>query len=178
MASEKGIEYAVRALPRVLERYPNARVLFAGPYDTVIGEDSYRRRLRPLIEQLGDRWVFVGTLSPEDLPAFYTALDVLLMTSINATESFGLVQVEAMLCGTPVVATNLPGVRQPVLQTGMGVIVDVADDRSLANGICQVLENPEAFVRPRDEIEAIYSLETTLDTYEHLYASVSGARRS
>ena len=58
---------------------------------------------------------------------FFGAIDVLVVSSINSTESFGLVQVEAMLCGTPVVATALPGVRQPVMMTGMGKVVPVAD---------------------------------------------------
>ena len=68
-----------------------------------MGEEDYWPRLSPRIKALGDQWEFVGTLNPEQLPAFYGSLDSLLVPSINLTESFGLVQVEAMLCGTPVV---------------------------------------------------------------------------
>ena len=49
------------------------------------------------------------------------------MLPINSTESFGMVQVEAMTCGTPVVASDLPGVRQPARMTGMGKIIPPAD---------------------------------------------------
>src|SRR5215212_5474235 len=134
-AAEKGIEYLVEAMPRLLERFPPLKVLFAGPYQDVIGEETYRQRLAPRIAALGDHWEFLGTLRPEELPPFFGGLDCLLVTSVNSTESFGLVQVEAMLCGTPVVASDLPGVREPVRLTGMGRIVPVADAGALARAL-------------------------------------------
>ena len=170
-ATEKGIEYLVDAMPVLLERFPDLKVLFAGPYRDVIGEEGYRKRLAPRIEALGDHWAFLGTLGPQALPAFYGSLDALLMTSVNSTESFGLVQVEAMLCGTPVVVTDLPGVRQPVRVTGMGETVPIADAAALAEGVTRVLNDPVLYTRPRAEIEAIYDLDVTVAAYERLFAS-------
>jgi glycosyltransferase involved in cell wall biosynthesis len=144
-------------------------VLFAGPYKDVIGEDEYRARLGPEVEALGNRWEFLGTLGPDELPAFYGSLDCLLMTSVNSTESFGLVQVEAMLCGTPVVATNLPGVRQPVTMTGMGEVVAIADPAALAEGIGKVLDHRQRYFRTRAEIEEVFDLGKTVDAYEALF---------
>jgi glycosyltransferase involved in cell wall biosynthesis len=173
-ATEKGIEYLIRAMPRLVKRFPDVKVLFAGPHEDVVGEDRYRARLRPEVEalQAEGRWEFLGTLGPAELPAFYSALDVLLMTSINSTESFGLVQVEAMLCGTPVVSTNLPGVRQPVTMTGMGEIVAIADSDALAAGIEQVLDNPDRYIRKRPEIERIFDLDVTVGSYEALFGDL------
>ncbi|CAN5571397.1 glycosyltransferase family 4 protein [soil metagenome] len=172
LATEKGIEFAIDALPGLIEQYPRLQVLFAGPYLDVVGEQHYWRRLEPVIRELGDRWRFLGTLSQEELPAFYGSLDLLLMTSINSTESFGLVQVESMLCGTPVVATDLPGVRQPVRMTGMGEVVGIADKDSLAGGIRKILANRDQYVIARHEIEQIFSLRQTVDSYENLYQSL------
>ena len=169
LATEKGIEFALDAHGLLIEEFSELTILFAGPWEQVVGEEAYRQRLLPRIEALGDRWQFVGTLGPATLPTYYGALDALLMTSINSTESFGLVQVEAMFSGTPVVATDLPGVRQPVVQTGMGEIVRVADADSLANGIRRVLRNRSHYVRPREEIEAIFDLQRTVDMYETVY---------
>ncbi|CAN5839329.1 glycosyltransferase family 4 protein [soil metagenome] len=168
-AAEKGIEHLIQALPALLEQFPNLKVLFAGPYRDVIGEDAYRARLRPAIEALGDRWEFLGTLGTDALPAFYGSLDALLMTSVNSTESFGLVQFEAMLCGTPVVATDLPGVRQPVTVTGMGEIVAIADPAALAEGIVKVLSESARYVRPREGIERLFDIEVTVSAYERLF---------
>ncbi len=169
LAAEKGVEVLLEALPRILEVYPTARVLFAGQYQNVLGEEAYARRLAPLLERYQDRWTFLGVLSPKEMAAFYPHLDVIVVPSLNSTESFGLVQVEAMLCGTPSVASNLPGVRQPVLQTGMGEVVPVGNSRALAEAILQVLGNRQRYVRPREEIVARWSTERTAEEYEKLF---------
>ena len=170
-ATEKGVEFVVDAMAEVLRAHPNARVVFAGAHDDVVGEAHYRAQLADRIEALGDRWRFLGILDPAQMSAFFGAIDVLVVSSVNSTESFGLVQVEAMLCGTPVVATNLPGVRQPVRMTGMGVVVDVADASAIAGGIDEVFSHPDRYQRPRNEIEALFDLATTVDSYERLFAA-------
>ena len=175
-AAEKGIEYLIDGMPELLARYPNLKVLFAGPYRDVLGEENYWRRLKPRVEAVGDHWEFLGSLRPDQLPAFYRSLDSLLVTSVNSTESFGLVQVEAMLCGTPVVVAGLPGVRQPVRMTGMGVEVPVADTPGLVRGIVEVLDHRERFIRPRAEIEAQFDLDVTVRGYEELFAREIGKK--
>lgn len=176
-ATEKGIEYAIDAAPALIRDYPDLRILFAGPCREVVGEDAYRERLAPKIEALGRHWDFVGTLGSTDLPAFYGSLDALLMTSINSTESFGLVQVESMLCGTPVVATNLPGVRQPVMMTGMGEVVNIANAASLETGIRKVLANRRAYVKPRSAVEALFDPSATVAAYEALFERLLNEKR-
>jgi glycosyltransferase involved in cell wall biosynthesis len=109
LATEKGVEYLVKALPEVIQRHPEVRVLFAGQSEGVLGEEQYAERLRPLIEQMGDHWAF-WEFYRRELSLLHVA-DVTVLPSINSTESFGMVQVESMTCGTPVVATDLPGVR-------------------------------------------------------------------
>ncbi len=170
-ATEKGVEYVVDAMAEVLERHPNARVVFAGAHEDVVGEAHYRAQLADRIEALGDRWRFVGVLDPTQMSAFFGAIDVLVVSSVNSTESFGLVQVEAMLCGTPVVATDLPGVRQPVRMTGMGVVVDVADAAAIAGGIDEVISHRDRFHRQRSDIEQLFDLATTVDSYERLFGA-------
>jgi glycosyltransferase involved in cell wall biosynthesis len=145
LATEKGVEYLVEALPAVLGKYPRARVLFVGQYENVFGEGAYARKLAPLIEQLGDRWSFLGILANGEFAAFLKICDVLVLPSINSTESFGMVQVEAMTCGTPVVATDMPGIRQPVSMTGMGKIIPLADAAALSQAILEILESPERY---------------------------------
>jgi len=172
LATEKGVEYIVAAMPQLIETFPGIRMLFAGQYRDVVGEAQYWKMLEPQLDALSDRWTFLGVLGPDEMPAFYAALDVLVVSSVNSTESFGLVQVEAMFNGTPVVATNLPGVRQPVMATGMGVVVDVADADAIAAGVREVLEHHERYVRSRAEIEALYDLGATVDAYEELFAEL------
>ncbi|MGQ9613376.1 glycosyltransferase family 4 protein [Chloroflexus sp.] len=169
LAAEKGVEVLLAALPRILAVYPTARVLFAGPHEHVLGEEAYARRLAPLFAQFRDHWTFLGTLDPREMAAFFPNLDVLVVPSLNSTETFGLVQVEAMLCGTPTVASNLPGVRQPPLMTGMGKVVPIGDATALAEAILEIIGNRTAYVRPREEIAALFSTERTVIEYENLF---------
>jgi glycosyltransferase involved in cell wall biosynthesis len=145
LATEKGVEYLVQALPAVLEKYPRARVFFVGQFENVFGEEAYARKLAPMIAGLGDRWSFLGILANGEFAAFLNTCDILVLPSINSTESFGMVQVEAMTCGTPVVATDLPGIRQPVAMTGMGKIIPLADPAALARAILEILDHPERY---------------------------------
>ena len=176
-ASEKGIEFLLAAIPQLATRFPGIAVLFAGPYEDVLGERRYWRRLEPALQGLGDRWRFVGTLPQPELPAFYAACDCLVVPSLNSTESFGLVQVEAMLCGTPVVASNLPGVRQPVLITGMGELARPGDAGDLAASIERVLGNRARYVRERARVEELYSTDATVAAYESLFRSLRAGGR-
>lgn len=177
LATEKGVEVLLQALPRILDAFPDTRVLFAGPTD-LIGEREYARRLAPLFEQFHDHWTFVGTLNPDEMAAFFSSCDVTVLPSLNSTESFGLVQVEAMLCGTPSVASNLPGVRMPVQTTGMGEVVGVRDSAGLAEAVVRVLRDRARYVRPRAEIEAMYSTPRTAELYEKLFKELIAGKAS
>ena len=78
-------------------------------------------------------WTFFGNLDPVQMAAFYPNLDVLTVPSLNSTEAFGLVQIEAMMNGVPSVPSALPGVRRPVQMHGMGLVSQIGDSASLAN---------------------------------------------
>lgn len=174
LAAEKGVEVLLNALPRVLAAYPDARVMFAGVYQNVLGEEAYAQRLAPLLEQYSDNWTFLGNLGQRELAAFYANCSVLTVPSLNATESFGLVQVESMLCGTPSIASALPGVRQVVYQTGMGEVVPIGDSAGLGEAIVRVIRNRDQYVKPRDEIAARFSTERTAAEYEKLFDELRG----
>jgi glycosyltransferase involved in cell wall biosynthesis len=154
VAREKGYEYLVEALPAILAQVPEARVVHAGSWKGVIGEEAYQERINAMVEGLGDRWMSTGYLSDEDFLAFFAACDVLVFSSLNSTESFGIVQIEALSQGTPIVASDLPGVRQPVLKTGMGRIVPLRDGEVLAAAIVDVLREKKGgkFSIPNDYI--------------------------
>ncbi|MGD8455571.1 MAG: glycosyltransferase family 4 protein [Anaerolineales bacterium] len=169
LAAEKGAEYLVRALPEVLEKFPQARVLYAGQHENVMGEEAYAAVLAPLIQELGDRWKFLGLLPDDELAAFFHICDVLAVPSTNSTESFSMVQVEAMTCGTPAVASNLPGMRQPILQTGMGLTFPMGDSDALASALTQVLNQPQAYRGDVPEITRRFSPETIAGEYEALF---------
>ena len=172
LASEKGVEYLAQALPRVLGEIPQARVLFVGPYQDVVGEEKYARRLASLIEPLGAHWSFLGAAPPEEMSAFFHVSEVLALPSINSTESYGMVQVEAMSCGTPVVASNLPGVRVPVLKTGSGRIIPPADAEKLAWALIEILNDPARFRGRPEPLVRLSKPEAVAAEYEAIFNSI------
>jgi glycosyltransferase involved in cell wall biosynthesis len=169
LAAEKGVEVLLNALPKVLVSRPEAHVLFAGQHEAVLGEERYARRLAPALERHRQRWTFLGVLDARGMAAFFANLDVIVVPSLNSTESFGLVQVEAMLCGTPSIASGLPGVRQPVLQTGMGEVVPIGDSAALADAIVRVSSRRAEYVKAREEVERRFSTARAIDGYELLF---------
>lgn len=176
LATEKGVEYLVGAMPKVLEKYPNARVLYVGQYENVLGEALYARRLRPLITDLDGHWDFLGVVSPEDQVAFFRSCDVTVLPSINSTEAYGMVQVESMFCGTPVVATDLPGVRHAIGFTGMGRIVPPQNSAALADGILEVLDNPQKYRGDVQSVRQVYSCESVASQYVKIFEELVNKR--
>lgn len=177
LATEKGAEYLAEAMPRVLEVHPQARVLFVGPYQNVFGEEQYAARLAPLIAQLGEHWSYLGVLPDREMAAFFRACEVTVLPSLNSTESYGMVQVESMLSGTPVVASDLPGVRVPVTTTRMGCIVPPADAGKLAQAIIDILDHPGAY---RGEPEALVRRSTpqaVAEAYEKVFRQLAAKGR-
>lgn len=170
-AAEKGVDVLLEALPAVFAHLPDARVHFAGQVQDVWGEAALRARLLPHIARLEaeGRWRFVGMLRPDDMPGFYRQLSVLVVPSLNATESFGLVQIEAMREGVPVVAADLPGVRQPVRLSGCGEVVPVGDSAALAAAIVRVVRQATPTVLPAG-LAHRFAPDTTAAFFERLLA--------
>lgn len=163
---EKRPDLLIRSLEVINRTFPNARIVFAGQHQ--IPYEAYWPRHQALVDRFKDQLVFLGIVpSPEEMANFYAACDVLALPS--DTECFALVQVEAMLCGTPVVMTDTPGGRVPVQLTGMGRIVPRGDWQALGEGIVEVLRDRERYVRPVSEIERHFSVEETISRYERLF---------
>jgi len=161
---EKRPDLAIKALGVVRQQYPLIKLVFAGEYD-IRYEDTWNNA-QPLIKQYAEHILFLGEIdNPQALANYYAACDVLLLTS--DTECFALVQVEAMLCGTPVVMTNTPGGRVPVTKTGMGKIAPMGNAKKIGEAILDVLNTPDDYQKPYDHIDHIFNLEATVDAYEH-----------
>ncbi len=173
-ATEKGVEVLLGAMPRVLQEYPRALVQFAGPYQGIIGEEAYFRRLSPQIQQYIDsgNWQFLGTLDPKQMATFYSNLDMLVLPSLNSTEAFGLVQIEAMINDVPSIASNLPGVRQPVKVHGMGKVTPIGDSAALAEAILAIARNPEQYRADPQEIARRYQPDSIAAEYEQLFERI------
>jgi glycosyltransferase involved in cell wall biosynthesis len=170
-ASEKGIEILLDALPAVLAKYPHAQVIFAGQHQNVMGETAYFERLKPQIQKYdaSGHWKFLGNLDPVQMAAYYPNLDVLVVPSLNSTEAFGLVQIEAMLNGVPCIASALPGVRRPVQMHNMGEVTPIGDAPALAEALLKVFANRAKYKCDTAELARIYDPDSVAVEYEKLF---------
>ena len=114
----------------------------------------------------GSSW---GFSIRKQMAAFYPNLDVITVPSLNATEAFGLVQIEAMLNGVPSVPSALPGVRQPVLMHGMGRVSEIGDSASLAEAIIGVLDEADKYKGDPSELARQYDPDSVAAEYEKLF---------
>lgn len=170
---EKRPDVLIRSLEVINKTYPNARIVFAGQYD-IPYEDTWEKQ-QALVERYRDQLIFLGLItSREALANFYGAMDVLVLPS--DTECFALAQVDAMLCGTPVVMSDTPGGRVPVTVSGMGKIAPRGDWQAFGQATVEVIQNRAQYVRPRHEIDQIFNLERTIDEYErHFRRAAEGS---
>ncbi|NIS38036.1 glycosyltransferase family 4 protein [Candidatus Saccharibacteria bacterium] len=124
----KGLDYLLRAVAMVGNT--NIKLMVVGGGEL---KEGYQEKAKKLgIEK---RVTFVGPVSNEDLPRYYRLCDVFVFPSIDKSEAYGLVALEAGACAKPSIASNLPGVRFVVKEGEMGVLVEPKDADQLAEKI-------------------------------------------
>ncbi len=132
----KGFDQIIELMPRLRELEPNITYIAAGD-----GDD--RPRLENKARQLGvdDRVIFVGRIPEERKPDFYRLADAYVMPSF--WEGFGIVVLEALACGLPVVASSIDGTREALRGGELGTLVDPRDPKALLAAIVDALQKPK-----------------------------------
>ncbi|PDV99087.1 glycosyltransferase family 4 protein [Candidatus Chloroploca asiatica] len=170
----KGVEVLLTALASLP---PNVRAVIVGDGD-----------LRPVYETsaadlgLAERVHFAGRVSDAELPGYYRAADLAVLPSTTMGEAFGLVLVEALACGTPVIASDLPGVRTVVTHGDDGLLVPPGDATTLAKALdallCDTKRRQAMGVQGRAKVIANYAWPMIGTRLEQIYAEVLGGYRS
>ena len=130
ISDEKGIDVALRGIPRIRKDHPKVKYL-------IVGGGPAERRLKELARLLGieREVVFTGYVKPEDIPRAYKAADVFAFT--GTSESQGLVTIEAMACGLPVVMKRDPGGVNEFEAGGHAILFD--DDAGFPEAVARLL---------------------------------------
>lgn len=170
----KGYEYLVEAARHLDDDY----VVLIG------GSGPLKKDLQQQIEQLGleKKVELLGYVSDEDAPNYFGACDVFCLSSIWKTEAFAIVQIEAMSCGKPVVATKIPGsgVSWVNCHGYSGLNVPVEDGRALAEAIMKLNESSEGYQtyarQARYLYEDRYTYEKMMDRCIELYHKILGRK--
>ncbi|MFP3899081.1 MAG: glycosyltransferase [Dehalococcoidia bacterium] len=149
----KGIDKLIQALPH-LGDVPGLRLVVIGGDEDSRQELAQLRQLASHLE-LEDAVSFAGLVKHEQLPYYYNAADICVVPSYY--ESFGLVALESLACGTPVVATGVGGHREIIREGEAGYVVAENDPRTLASKMALLLSGPDADTESRRRIRASVS---------------------
>lgn len=169
LVPKNGVEYLIMSALEVWKRHPE--VVFI-----IVGEGPLRLALEKLVDDMGlsQNVIFIRKASYDDLPYYYSACDVFVIPSI--IEAFGLVTVEAMACGKPVVGTSVGGIPDTIEDGKNGFLVPPRDPQSLAEKILLLLENStlgkEMGLKGRKMAEGRFSIRKRIDAIKRIYSEV------
>jgi phosphatidylinositol alpha-mannosyltransferase len=165
----KGFRVMVAAFARLAERYADARLVVAG-------DGSERDAVGSLPAAVRERVTLLGTVPHDELPPYHAAGEVFCAPAVGR-ESFGIVLVEAMAAGLPVVATDIPGYREVVRDGVEGLLVPPSSPGQTAEALGRILDDPELAKRLGEAGRARaerYSWDTVADEIEAVYREAAG----
>ena len=166
----KGIDYLIRAMPAVLKEVPEAKLV-------IVGEGEEQKNLAELVRKLtlADTVEFRGYVNFKDLAKSYLEASVFVLPSFTRLENFGIVLLEAMACRTPVIASDIPGVRENITK-GNGLLFPPRDVDHLADSIITIISDDEKVKRMgnagRKLVEEKYDWEVIAEQVSKLYAGL------
>lgn len=138
---EKGFDILFDAIPKVIEKIPNAYFAFAG--ETNISYEDFFDKNIHRYQKIRNRLTLLGLLREKEMITFYSCIDFIVIPS--RSDCFNLVQAEAMLSGIPSIVSNIPGARYLVRKTGFGLIFRKGDSKDLARCIITAFEKQHEF---------------------------------
>ena len=146
MKKYKSVDHLIRALPIIRREHPEVRVV-------LVGDGDSRPGLEQLARELGVSGAvhFTGFVAPEEKVRLLNQMDVVVNTS--AKEGWGLTVIEANACGVPVVASDVPGLRDSVVDGTTGLLYEYGNIEQLSEKVCLVLR--DAILRKRLADEAL-----------------------
>ncbi|NEP76218.1 glycosyltransferase family 1 protein [Okeania sp. SIO2G5] len=170
----KGIETLVRAMGQSTHRIsPKLQLIIGGGSRPGRSDGDERERIEGIVTELdmGNMTTFPGRISDDDLPLYYAAADITVVPSHY--EPFGLVAIEAMASGTPVVASDVGGLQFTVESESTGLLVEARNDAAFSRAIDRILDNSELQQQmsnaARQRVESYFSWQGVASQLDALY---------
>ena len=170
IAPQKGLEYLIDAFKEVIEKVPDA-ILVIKAYSS---DRKYEGKILRKIAELDfkNRVMIIKRQVPyEDLPKYYAIADVFVLPSVS--EALGVVLLEAMASGAPIVATNVGGITDIVIHEYNGLLVRPRDSRGLAEAILKVLINEDLRKKlMQNELVTVRKIKESENEFENLLRTI------
>lgn len=171
LVPQKGIEYLIRAIPMVNQRFPATKFI-------IVGDGWLRGHLESLAQSTGHtkNMAFTGFIPDEEVLALMTSADVLVVPSIY--EPFGIVALEGMAAGAPVVASQIGGLGEVIEHDRTGIFVHPRNPDSIAWGIDRILSDPDHSTwlaqNAKELVQKTYSWDAIATKTVEVYERVTG----
>lgn len=175
LAEKKGVTYLISAMKAVVKAFPDCKLI-------IVGDGPEKQALQRQSQQLGlsGSVVFAGSVPNSQLPPFYRAADVFILPSIvdsrGDTEGLGVVLLEAVAAGTPVVASNVGGIPDVVVHKRTGLLVEQKSPGQLAAAVISLLKNPQLrgklSAAAREHISKNFSWDVVAARFYDVFSSV------
>ena len=167
LRSVKGVKYLIEAMKIIIDKNKNTRLF-------IVGDGKERKYLENLVKELVlEKYVtFIGKVPNEEVPEYMAASDVFVLPSLS--ESFGIVNLEAMASGLPIVATNVRGLPEIIKNGENGFLVEPKNPEQIADKVSLLLEDDELrerMSRKNREKAKRYSWEAVIEKLESVYES-------
>jgi len=144
----KGVDILIRAFAKINLLFPNTKLIIIGQGDLI---DYYKNLAKQL--KIEKKISFLSKVENRNLPSYYQRADIFVLPSINQSEAFGIVSLEAMACGCPIIVSDLPGVR--TLVKGNGFVFKPANVEDLVKKIKILLSNSQVREKMGEESSKI-----------------------
>ncbi len=137
----KGYGYVLASLGEIIKTNTHVKYILAGSY-----EPSEKKYIDELIEKHGlkDHVIITGFIAEEELPALFSSADIYVMPSMK--EGFGIVFVEAMYYGVPVIAGNADGSVDALLNGDLGLLINPENVTAITDALTKMIENNKAYL--------------------------------
>lgn len=142
LVDKKGIQYLIMAMVDVIKEFPHAKLIIGG-------SGPEKDKLEKLSENLGikDNVIFMGYIENLDLPKYYASSDIFVLTSIETeggdTEGLGVVLLEAMASGTPVIGSKIGGITDIIEDGETGGLAEPGNPEDIADKIIRLLRDEQ-----------------------------------
>jgi glycosyltransferase involved in cell wall biosynthesis len=165
----KGHEYLLRAMPIIAQGFPSARLI-------IVGEGAEKQRLMDLAKALRVDGAVTMAGFRADVPVIMRQIDVCVQPSLQ--EAFGIVLLEAMAAARPVVASNVEGIPEIVIDGVTGLLVPAGEPAAIARAVCALLADRERRMEmgrsARSQVERHFDIRATVRCYEDVYGELAG----
>lgn len=164
----KGIEYFVSA----------AKFFKNDTKFLIVGSGDYEPVIKDIIKNLNleDRVILVGKVPADELALYYAACDVFVLPSLTRLEAFGIVGLEAMSSGKPVIISDIPGVREVIKNGREGLLTPPMDIKGMAGKIKKLLDDPELRARMgkagRKKVIEQFEISKVVNQLENIYKKI------